>query len=186
MISDQYLYTYFTILFLALSVYWTVTDPRGFFGRTKNLVSEDQFTLRISAIIVTVLYLGTTHTYRYEVGKHLLFFQYAGIMVFTLGAALCVWAKIIMGKYWGIPGEKSARQNKLVTHGPFKYSRNPIYLGLLQMFIGMSVAFHSYSIFICYAVYWGMKQVIIKEEIYLRGKFGEEYEKYLTKVNRFL
>jgi len=77
---------------------------------------------------------------------------------------------------------------EVVTSGPYRFSRNPIYLGFVCMLIGFPLIFHSY---------WGLilspvlivslyRLVIRHEEAYLERKFGDVYNSYRSRVRRWL
>jgi len=76
----------------------------------------------------------------------------------------------------------------IVTSGPFRFSRNPLYLALTLLYFGLSVAVNSW---------WGIvvlvplliimhRGVVLREERYLERKFGETYRRYRSKVRRYL
>ena len=76
----------------------------------------------------------------------------------------------------------------IVTSGIFKFSRNPIYLGLGLITIGAGIFVG--MLWVCLSVapsllsvYW---YVIKREEAYLEAKFGEEYLRYKRSVRRWL
>ncbi len=76
----------------------------------------------------------------------------------------------------------------LVTHGPFRYSRNPIYLGLTGFYIGLSLVLGALwplllLPWVLGAMHFG---VIVREERYLERKFGQEYLEYKARVRRWL
>jgi protein-S-isoprenylcysteine O-methyltransferase Ste14 len=76
----------------------------------------------------------------------------------------------------------------LVGAGLYRYSRNPIYLGLILAYLGTSAILFSLwallalPLFIAYLRYL----VIAREEAYLRRRFGTAYEDYLARVPRWL
>jgi protein-S-isoprenylcysteine O-methyltransferase Ste14 len=78
--------------------------------------------------------------------------------------------------------------SSIVTSGFYRYSRNPMYMGML--FIGTSASFGLNSLWVlCFQfVFVGIIQtfVIANEERYLENKFGEEYLDYKLKVRRWL
>jgi len=78
--------------------------------------------------------------------------------------------------------------NKLVTSGIFKYSRNPMYLGMLMIIISTSIFYlNIYSILTPFLfVFWINKFQIKREEIFLTEKFGKEYLSYKNKTRRWL
>jgi protein-S-isoprenylcysteine O-methyltransferase Ste14 len=77
--------------------------------------------------------------------------------------------------------------NYLVTNGLYKYSWNPMYLGLLVMLIGWDLYLSSLSPLLLLPLFvWILtKQQIIPEEIIMMDKFGQEYEDYQKHVRRW-
>lgn len=76
----------------------------------------------------------------------------------------------------------------IVTTGAFKFSRNPTYLSLALLQIGLAFVFQSFWLLGTAAVavaitHWG---TILREERYLEGKFGEVYLRYAKGVRRWL
>ena len=78
--------------------------------------------------------------------------------------------------------------NKLVTSGIFKYSRNPMYLGMLMIIISTSIFYlNIYSILTPFLfILWINKFQIKREEIFLTEKFGKEYFSYKNKTRRWI
>ena len=83
---------------------------------------------------------------------------------------------------------KFKKVNKLVTSGIYKYSRNPMYLGLLMIVISSSIFYlNIYSILTPLFFYlWINRFQIKREEIFLTEKFGKEYLLYKTKTRRWI
>lgn len=76
----------------------------------------------------------------------------------------------------------------LVQEGFFAHSRNPLYFGNFLMFLGMFLILNSpagYAVGIPFFafLYW---TIVLAEEDYLRTKFGQTYEQYCRRVNRFV
>ncbi len=78
--------------------------------------------------------------------------------------------------------------SSVITSGPYRYSRNPIYLGIAIAGVGIALAFNS-----CWMLFGVLvfalianKHVIEKEEEYLEGKFGESYLNYRRETRRWL
>ena len=76
----------------------------------------------------------------------------------------------------------------LVTDGVFKYSRNPMYLGLLMIVISSSIFYlNIYSILTPLFFYlWINRFQIKREEIFLTEKFGKEYLSYKNTTRRWI
>ncbi len=62
-----------------------------------------------------------------------------GAVVFAAGLALAVWARIHLGRNWGMPMTEKA-EPELITSGPYRIVRHPIYLGLLLGVVGTALA----------------------------------------------
>ena len=83
---------------------------------------------------------------------------------------------------------KFKKVNKLITSGIYKYSRNPMYLGLLMILISTSIFYlNIFSITTPFFFYYWINRFQIKrEEVFLTEKFGKEYMLYKTKTRRWI
>ena len=83
---------------------------------------------------------------------------------------------------------KFKKVNKLVTSGIYKYTRNPMYLGLLMIVISSSIFYlNIYSILTPLFFYlWINRFQIKREEVFLTEKFGEDYLSYKKKTRRWI
>ena len=83
---------------------------------------------------------------------------------------------------------KFKKVNKLITSGIYKYSRNPMYLGLLMIVISTSILYlNIFSIATPMLFYFWINRFQIKrEEIFLTEKFGKEYLLYKAKTRRWI
>ena len=76
----------------------------------------------------------------------------------------------------------------LVTDGPFRYTRNPGYLGLAMLYAGIATLRNSlWAILVLPVVVYVIgREVIGREERYLERTFGEEYLAYKARVRRWV
>jgi protein-S-isoprenylcysteine O-methyltransferase Ste14 len=76
----------------------------------------------------------------------------------------------------------------LVMDGPFRFTRNPMYLSLMILYIGGTLAFHlPWGVMWLVPVFLALRYgVIAREEQYMKGKFGDEYVEYTRRVRRWL
>ena len=83
------------------------------------------------------------------------------------------------------PSLPGAPTTRLITTGPFAYSRNPNYLGAMIAGIGFALLFDALLVFAALCIGGFVLEVwmIRPEERYLAGRFGTEYEAY-TKATR--
>jgi protein-S-isoprenylcysteine O-methyltransferase Ste14 len=62
-----------------------------------------------------------------------------GAAAVALGLALAVWARIHLGRNWGMPMTQRA-EPELITSGPYRFVRHPIYSGILAGVLGTALA----------------------------------------------
>ncbi|MFN6954173.1 MAG: methyltransferase family protein [Acetobacteraceae bacterium] len=110
-----------------------------------------------------------------------------GIAVMLLGLGLILAALVVMLVARTDPRPHTADQT-LVTHGPFRVSRNPIYLGLLVIAAGIALTSGSVWAWLAVAALFGLldRLVIAKEETYLLRRFGKDYADYAARVRRWM
>jgi protein-S-isoprenylcysteine O-methyltransferase Ste14 len=69
--------------------------------------------------------------------------QAVGVILFVSGLGLAVWARIYLGRNWGMPMTQKD-EPELVTSGPYHLVRHPIYSGILLAVLGTSLATEIY------------------------------------------
>ena len=110
-----------------------------------------------------------------------------GTLLIAMAIALVVVVLIQMAR-----AKTSFDANKpafaLITSGVFRVCRNPTYLSLALLQTGLAFAFQSLWLLLLVVpavavTHWG---VVLREEQYLKRKFGTEYEQYVRRVRRWL
>lgn len=76
----------------------------------------------------------------------------------------------------------------IVENGPFRLTRNPLYLGLTLIYVGLSFFLNTWwSLFLLIPVWLVMHFLVVRrEETYLERKFGQSYLAYCQRVRRYL
>jgi len=114
-------------------------------------------------------------------------FRYIGLPVLVLALALIVWTAVLFRKAGTTirPFEESSR---LVLDGPYRWSRNPIYLGMITGLVGVGVLLGSGSPFAVIPIFTVVIDVrfIRAEEAALEKTFGTTYAAYKARVRRWL
>jgi protein-S-isoprenylcysteine O-methyltransferase Ste14 len=82
--------------------------------------------------------------------------------------------------------DRPARQ--LVSHGPYRISRNPMYLGLTSLYTGLALVLNlAWPLVLLPVVLLTLTAtVIVHEERHLRAAFGATYEDYCRRVRRWI
>lgn len=107
-----------------------------------------------------------------------------GLLFFYCGISLIWWAKHTMQSSWGVPGTKP--QGTLITTGPFRFSRNPIYIGASLGLFGFALSLLSPLFFLAVIPLYIHHKAIRIEEKHLLKKFGDDYRAYMNRVPRYL
>ena len=107
----------------------------------------------------------------------------AGWMAAALAAIFV--AQLQMGASWRIGIDSTARPG-LVTHGLYRFSRNPIYALLLAALAGFVVLLPTWPSLLLFAGTLATLRVqISREEAYLLATYGDEFRAYRRRVRRF-
>lgn len=116
------------------------------------------------------------------------FVQYAGLVVFAFGLVImlnCIIRFALEGRGTLSPVDPTKR---LVVTGLYRYSRNPMYVGVMMLLLGealfaqsLSLWIYSLTIFIAFNLF-----IRFREEPRLKRDFGDEYVQYCRKVGRWI
>lgn len=111
-----------------------------------------------------------------------------GLMVATLGQGCRALAIGSAANIRRGGREKRVAARNLISSGFFAHSRNPLYLGNILIFSGLTLIANSYGWYfialpVTVSVYWAL---MLAEEDFLAQKFGEPYVLYRQAVNRFV
>ena len=114
--------------------------------------------------------------------------QVAGMIMVAIGTAIalwCVFTFVFIGKGTPAPFDPP---RKLVIRGPYRFVRNPMYIGAGMTLAGAAVFYQSLSIFIYTGVFFLITHlfVVLYEEPTLRRTFGDEYEDYRRRTRRWM
>jgi protein-S-isoprenylcysteine O-methyltransferase Ste14 len=108
-----------------------------------------------------------------------------GAVLFGCGIALAVWARLHLGRNWGMPMTQRA-EPELVTSGPYRFVRHPIYSGLLTAILGTALVNNLLglivvAVLVAYFYYCG-----IVEERNLVATFPKAYPEYRSRTKMLI
>lgn len=111
----------------------------------------------------------------------------AGAAIIALGLALAVSA-FLRFRAAGTQVPTWRPSTALVLTGPYRWSRNPIYIGLMSLLAGLGLLADSLWVLGLLVPVWAVLRwgVVAREERYLERRFGEDYRRYKTRVRRWL
>jgi protein-S-isoprenylcysteine O-methyltransferase Ste14 len=111
----------------------------------------------------------------------------AGAALFLAGAGLAA-GGVLTFRRAGTSPNPTRPTVALTADGPYRFTRNPMYLGLALASAGIAVAFNAFwpLPLVAAAAALMVPLVIAREERYLESKFGDEYRRYRSQVRRWL
>jgi protein-S-isoprenylcysteine O-methyltransferase Ste14 len=111
----------------------------------------------------------------------------AGIVVALLGMAGTLWAQVAMGTDWRIGMDHETPTN-LVTDGPFRWVRNPIYTAMVVFVAGIALALPSLLTAALVVATAAEVQLQVRrvEEPFLAARHDREFDRWAARAGRFL
>ena len=110
-----------------------------------------------------------------------------GVVLVLVGLGLIAWSFVTM-RACGEHPEPGHPTKTLVESGPFKRTRNPIYVSFILIAAGLAVAFNALAVLIAAFVRAVALTVLVirREEAYLTLVFGEAYTEYMSRTCRWI
>ncbi|HEU4620511.1 MAG TPA: isoprenylcysteine carboxylmethyltransferase family protein [Gammaproteobacteria bacterium] len=175
------------LLWGAFLAIWFVSS----FGAKKNMPSARAWTgLAIRVVLLVALLIAFRSPGFVEFARRSA--VESGGALGTVGVALCaagigfaIWARFHLGRNWGMP--MSVKQDaELVTTGPYKHVRHPIYTGILLALVGSALVLGAWyaGVVAIFAVYFFFSAR--SEETVLLEQFGEPYREYMRRTKMLI
>jgi protein-S-isoprenylcysteine O-methyltransferase Ste14 len=109
-----------------------------------------------------------------------------GVALTVAGIAFAIWARWHLGENWSATVTLK-EGHELISSGPYRYIRHPIYTGMLLAFVGTALALGEYralvSIGIVLVAFYAKAK---KEERFLTQEFGEKFREHSRRTGMFL
>jgi len=103
---------------------------------------------------------------------------YSGLLIFLFGMVFTIVAVLNFA---------SSPKDEVITKGLYRFSRNPMYIGLLLLQIGLGIACSSWLYLLLTLVLMIMLNVVLSsEERYCLYRYGDDYRKYMNKTPRWI
>jgi len=109
----------------------------------------------------------------------------AGLVLFVAGIGLAVWARLYLGRNWGMP--MSLRQgHELVTSGPYRFVRHPIYSGILLAVVGSILVGEFWWLAVLPVVIVYFVYSALTEERMMGEQFPGAYPEYMKRTKMLI
>jgi protein-S-isoprenylcysteine O-methyltransferase Ste14 len=159
------------IAWIVFWIYWLTSA-----ASSKESVSGGWRT-RLTGVSAVGVFLIAGVLGRGSLTTHNLILAVLGTVLFACGIGLAVWARLHLGSNWGMPTSQRV-EPELVTSGPYRFVRHPIYTGLLTAMLGTALVdsltgLIVVAVLVAYFYYCGTV-----EERNLTATFPEAYPQY--------
>jgi protein-S-isoprenylcysteine O-methyltransferase Ste14 len=163
---------------VAFWIYWFAAAVGAKPGQSRSGYFSGGFVaLRVGIFLVVLVLLRFRVLKGHEVATTALWLQAVGLALFFMGLGLAIWARLYLGRNWGMPMSRK-EDPELVTTGPYSSIRHPIYTGIILAMIGTTLAV---------SVYWLVAVVLlgayfiysaVTEERTMASLFPDSYPAY--------
>lgn len=111
----------------------------------------------------------------------------AAFAVFVLGFCLAVWGERTFVRAGTELMPASATNSKLVTNGPFRYTRNPMYSGLLLVTLAVAFYFGTWPFYAAVVLLFVVIQTVFIpfEEAKMERQYGAAFREYRSRIRRW-
>lgn len=157
----------------AFWVYWLVSAVHVKAGRSE----APRYIGSRAGMVVVILLLLRLRVFRAHVISNEPWLTAIGVVLFLGGLALAIWARLCLGRNWGTPMSQKEDPD-LVTTGPYRTVRHPIYTGIITALIGSGLATNLSWLLVAAALGGYFIVSAIREERYMTGLFPDGYPAY--------
>jgi protein-S-isoprenylcysteine O-methyltransferase Ste14 len=166
------------IVWGVFGVYWLLAATGAKRGHHTGRFGPPVVLLVTAFVVVRVFKVST-------LAVHNPIVQAVGVTLLALGLGLAVWARIYLGRNWGMPMTRK-EEPELVTSGPYRFVRHPIYAGLLVAILGTALATNLYWLIALgvLGVYFGYSARV--EEGLMARAFPTAYPRYRAKTKMLI
>ncbi len=112
----------------------------------------------------------------------------AGVLLIALGVGLSAWGRHTFQRHGAEIYPWSSSHSALVTAGPFRFMRNPMYMGILVAAIGVALVVGTWAMWLVPVVLFLLDNYVIIpfEERSMERTYGDEYRAYKARVRRWI
>jgi protein-S-isoprenylcysteine O-methyltransferase Ste14 len=166
-------------------VVWVLFGAYWFIAALRSKQGSRSPRSRSPGLIIVIVFVVLRIVRPHTLAVNPVAIQIVGLVLFLTGVALAVWARIYLASNWGMPMTRK-EEPELVTTGPYRFVRHPIYAGLLLAILGSSLATNLY--YLIALVVLGMYFVYSArvEERLMTSAFPAAYPSYRARTKMLI
>jgi protein-S-isoprenylcysteine O-methyltransferase Ste14 len=156
--------------------------------KARASVEKDWTSVSVGLTYTIVVYAVIIEFFIRQRGISFPFLSVLGFVLYAVAVALRYWAFAVLQQQWAIHVDRSSCERTLISHGPYRFVRHPLYLGAILETIGLPLAFNSFWALLP-ALFLFLPLEIQRayfEEKYLRQIFGHDYDEFAKRTWAFI
>jgi protein-S-isoprenylcysteine O-methyltransferase Ste14 len=171
--------TAIVVAWIAFGVYWGISA----LGAKRGTGGRQGIPVRALLLFVVVILFRVVHAGSLDV--HGVVLPVLGAIIVACGLGFAVWARVHLGRNWGMPMTLK-EEPELVTSGPYRFVRHPIYTGILTAIFGTALAINLLALAVAAvagAYFWHSATI---EERNLTATFPNAYPAYQARTKMLI
>jgi len=172
---------------IAFWLYWLTSAV----GSKKNVTPrlKQFFGIRLGMVVLLMVLFRILNVQYYSFANRVITGNFAigvaGLVIFVAGLAVAVWARVYLGKNWGMPMTQKVKAD-LITTGPYQYIRHPIYSGILLAVLGTALASSVFWLLIFAITTMYFTYCALAEEKIMMKLFPKDYPVYKRRTKMLI
>lgn len=151
---------------------WAFASAKGV-----QRVAGSSFAISVATLLVAAAFAPEKQTAEVN---------FAAALIALTGAAIVIVAQVQMGRAWRV-GVREGDAPLFVSHGLFRYSRNPIFVGMILVGLSAAIVSGTWWSWTALALFVASCAVQVRiEEAHLEASFGDAYRAFRRQVPRWL
>jgi protein-S-isoprenylcysteine O-methyltransferase Ste14 len=167
------------LVWIAFWIYWLLSAVSAKQGSGRKRTRPPGLIIIILGFVLLRVFRGNS------LAVHSLALQVIGVILFLAGLGLAVWARVYLGRNWGMPMTEKD-EPELVTSGPYHFVRHPIYSGILLATFGTAIATDVYWLIALAVIGLYFVYSATVEEKILTASFPTAYPSYRAKTKMLI
>ena len=171
-----------SFIFIVWIIFWVCWVVAAFSSKKNTTFNSGRNAIiRIPTVLIFIVIIelarnisGITYS---NLVIHIQVIRSMGLIIFLAGLGLAAWARLYLGKNWGMPMSQKEKP-ELVTSGPYRYIRHPIYTGIIFALAGTALAVSLVWLLAVVFAAFNFIYSALQEEKYMTKQFPKQYDRY--------
>lgn len=174
------------LCWVVFGLVWIIGALYNFFKAPRTAKRRARYDWLILGVVAWAGMHYLPHRYLVFAIFHVVWLQSIGALLLVVSTLYTLWSRWILGKMWATNAAVK-EEHQLVTRGPYRITRHPIYSGILGMVLGSILSLGQGSSFLLFLIVllFFMNRIRNEEQLMVMT-FGEQYVQYKKRVPQLI